>query len=90
MLGSGAALFGKPRSGERVQPTAQAVGKGCKGKQAPKERKKRVSHRRQCCSSPDLLIFSTKDRQPFITAFFCRFAARRDPPFGGVKYWSKP
>jgi hypothetical protein len=36
------------------------------------------------------LIFSTKDRQPFITAFFCRFAARRDPPFGGVKYWSKP
>jgi hypothetical protein len=43
MLGSGAALFGKPRSGERVQPTAQAVGKGCKGKQAPKERKN-VSH----------------------------------------------
>jgi hypothetical protein len=36
------------------------------------------------------LIFSTKDRQPFITAFFCRFAAHRDPLFGGVKYWSKP
>jgi putative transposase len=48
-----------------MQPTAQAVGKQRNKQQAPKERKKTVSH-----TAGNLvlhLIFSTKDRRPLIT-----------------------
>ena len=58
---------GKPRSGERMQPTAQAVGRG-EMEKAPEGRKKRMSH-----TSGNILIhliFSTQGRRPLIKPDF--------------------